>query len=199
MFAGLQNSFNKTMKPESCDQKKSAAEQTAREYEGSCIPCEEKRRNAANKADMNIRRWTEEYDGESSTLSTLLDTGSTLQAISSLNGKSSISHYKNYLEEEIAKSKKEIRELKDDERLQRRLFLENDPQSGVPGGAFARSKDNRVMIAFTITFLIFISICSAFLWTVGLAAATKNEKIKVVVSFVLFSCLITAASIQRFA
>lgn len=65
---------------------------------------------------------------------------------------SPIQQYTESLREELSRLEKENVKFEQEERMQRRNFLDNDPQGGVYGLPGVRTYDDKVLLAFWITY-----------------------------------------------
>jgi superfamily I DNA and/or RNA helicase len=91
----------------------------------------------------------EEFNAEKGTLDTLLLNGSTMASLIDANEKpgSGAGKYKKFLENQIDKTKKNIGDLKNDDKFYRRGFLEGKPLTIQPN-AFWKNTDNIILTVF---------------------------------------------------
>jgi lipopolysaccharide export LptBFGC system permease protein LptF len=117
---------------------------------------ENKIRELAKKMDAR----EDEFNAEKGNFDVLLLNGKTLSALimSSTQKQSTQGKYKEYLEEQIKKSEKKIKDLKNDDKFYRRDFIEGKPLTAQPS-PFWSNRDNHILTAFWIgIFLILFSV-----------------------------------------
>lgn len=106
---------------------------------------------------MNARE--DEFNAEKGNFDVLLLNGKTLSALimSSSKKVSTQGKYKEHLEEQIKKSEKKIKDLKNDDKFYRRDFIEGKPLTAQPS-PFWSNRDNHILTAFWIgIFMILFS------------------------------------------
>ena len=107
---------------------------------------------------MNARE--DEFNAEKGNFDVLLLNGKTLSALimSSSKKVSTQGKYKEHLEEQIKKSEKKIKDLKNDDKFYRRDFIEGKPLTAQPS-PFWSNRDNHILTAFWIgIFMILFSV-----------------------------------------
>lgn len=117
---------------------------------------ENKIRELAKK--MSARE--DEFNAEKGNFDVLLLNGKTLSALimSSSKKVSTQGKYKEHLEEQIKKSEKKIKDLKNDDKFYRRDFIEGKPLTAQPS-PFWSNRDNHILTAFWIgIFMILFSV-----------------------------------------
>jgi len=98
-----------------------------------------------------IDKKEDEFNDEKGTFDVLALNLETLNSLVSSTGKkeSTQGKYKEYLQEEIKKSKLKIKELKNSDKFFRRDFIENKPLTAQPS-PFWSNRDNHILTAFWI-------------------------------------------------
>ena len=107
---------------------------------------------------MNAKE--DEFNAEKGNFDVLLLNGKTLSALimSSSKKVSTQGKYKEHLEEQIKKSEKKIKDLKNDDKFYRRDFIEGKPLTAQPS-PFWSNRDNHILTAFWIgIFMILFSV-----------------------------------------
>ena len=102
----------------------------------------------------------DEFNAEKGNFDVLLLNGKTLSALimSSSKKVSTQGKYKEHLEEQIKKSEKKIKDLKNDDKFYRRDFIEGKPLTAQPS-PFWSNRDNHILTAFWIgIFMILFSV-----------------------------------------
>jgi NADH:ubiquinone oxidoreductase subunit 3 (subunit A) len=104
---------------------------------------------------MNARE--DEFNAEKGNFDVLLLNGKTLSALimSSTKKVSTQGKYKEHLEEQIKKSEKKIKDLKNDDKFYRRDFIEGKPLTAQPS-PFWSNRDNHILTAFWIGILMIL-------------------------------------------
>lgn len=89
-----------------------------------------------------------------------------------------LKQYVNVLESEVESMDTKKRKLENAERTSRRLFLDNDPQSGVNGFLGIRTSDDKIVLMFWICYFLAIVVVTAVLMNMfGTQITMKNQLI----------------------
>jgi hypothetical protein len=157
---------------------------------------ENKIRELAKK--MNARE--DEFNAEKGNFDVLLLNGKTLSALimSSSKKVSTQGKYKEHLEEQIKKSEKKIKDLKNDDKFYRRDFIEGKPLTAQPS-PFWSNRDNHILTAFWIgIFMILFSVEITILSLPLQGAFTDTVRSLLAVIVFIFVPLFVVYIVQNF-
>ena len=157
---------------------------------------ENKIRELAKKMDAR----EDEFNAEKGNFDVLLLNGKTLSALimSSTQKQSTQGKYKEYLEEQIKKSEKKIKDLKNDDKFYRRDFIEGKPLTAQPS-PFWSNRDNHILTAFWIgIFLILFSVEITILSLPLQGAFTDTVRSLLAVIVFIFVPLFVVYIVQNF-
>jgi NADH:ubiquinone oxidoreductase subunit 3 (subunit A) len=147
---------------------------------------------------MNARE--DEFNAEKGNFDVLLLNGKTLSALimSSSKKVSTQGKYKEHLEEQIKKSEKKIKELKNDDKFYRRDFIEGKPLTAQPS-PFWSNRDNHILTAFWFAiFLILFSVETTILSLPLQGAFTDTVRSLLAVIVFIFVPLFVVYIVQNF-
>ena len=147
---------------------------------------------------MNARE--DEFNAEKGNFDVLLLNGKTLSALimSSSKKVSTQGKYKEHLEEQIKKSEKKIKDLKNDDKFYRRDFIEGKPLTAQPS-PFWSNRDNHILTAFWIgIFMILFSIEITILSLPLQGAFTDTVRSLLAVIVFIFVPLFVVYIVQNF-
>ena len=157
---------------------------------------ENKIRELAKK--MSARE--DEFNAEKGNFDVLLLNGKTLSALimSSSKKVSTQGKYKEHLEEQIKKSEKKIKDLKNDDKFYRRDFIEGKPLTAQPS-PFWSNRDNHILTAFWIgIFMILFSVEITILSLPLQGAFTDTVRSLLAVIVFIFVPLFVVYIVQNF-
>ena len=157
---------------------------------------ENKIRELAKK--MSARE--DEFNAEKGNFDVLLLNGKTLSALimSSSKKVSTQGKYKEHLEEQIKKSEKKIKDLKNDDKIYRRDFIEGKPLTAQPS-PFWSNRDNHILTAFWIgIFMILFSVEITILSLPLQGAFTDTVRSLLAVIIFIFVPLFVVYVVQNF-
>ena len=147
---------------------------------------------------MNARE--DEFNAEKGNFDVLLLNGKTLSALimSSTKKVSTQGKYKEHLEEQIKKSEKKIKDLKNDDKFYRRDFIEGKPLTAQPS-PFWSNRDNHILTAFWIgIFMILFSVEISILSLPLQGAFTDTVRSLLAVIVFIFVPLFVVYIVQNF-
>jgi hypothetical protein len=147
---------------------------------------------------MNARE--DEFNAEKGNFDVLLLNGKTLSALvmSSTKKVSTQGKYKEHLEEQIKKSEKKIKDLKNDDKFYRRDFIEGKPLTAQPS-PFWSNRDNHILTAFWIgIFMILFSVEISILSLPLKGAFTDTVRSLLAVIVFIFVPLFVVYIVQNF-
>ena len=147
---------------------------------------------------MNARE--DEFNAEKGNFDVLLLNGTTLSALimSSTKKVSTQGKYKEHLEEQIKKSEKKIKDLKNDDKFYRRDFIEGKPLTAQPS-PFWSNRDNHILTAFWIgIFMILFSVEISILSLPLQGAFTDTVRTLLAVIVFIFVPLFVVYIVQNF-
>jgi hypothetical protein len=147
---------------------------------------------------MNARE--DEFNAEKGNFDVLLLNGTTLSALimSSTKKVSTQGKYKEHLEEQIKKSEKKIKDLKNDDKFYRRDFIEGKPLTAQPS-PFWSNRDNHILTAFWIgIFMILFSVEISILSLPLQGAFTDTVRSLLAVIVFIFVPLFVVYIVQNF-
>lgn len=143
----------------------------------TCDPAEANRRRTSAKLQEFETYVTDKRKQMSELESSINSTLSTIQSVY-ISSKPSRSYI-----EKLADEAKALHQAKIDyeqaERTQRRNFLDNDPQSGVSGVLGIRTDDDKILLAFWITYGIAIIAALVFLFAMYGSQFTTAQKMQI--------------------
>ena len=147
---------------------------------------------------MNAKE--DEFNAEKGNFDVLLLNGKTLSALimSSSKKVSTQGKYKEHLEEQIKKSEKKIKDLKNDDKFYRRDFIEGKPLTAQPS-PFWSNRDNHILTAFwSAIFLILFSVVMSILSLPLHGAFTDTVRTLLAVIVFIFVPLFVVYIVQNF-
>ena len=156
--------------------------------------------NKIRELVKKINAREDEFNAEKGNFDVLLLNGTTLSALimSSTKKVSTQGKYKEHLEEQIKKSEKKIKDLKNDDKFYRRDFIEGKPLTAQPS-PFWSNRDNHILTAFWIgIFMILFSVEISILSLPLQGAFTDTVRSLLAVIVFIFVPLFVVYIVQNF-